>query len=387
MKGKNMATKPFTVDDMSEIAASRIPGVNIGYDVRGALSGLGVGDRVCCFVGQLAAGSTAPINTVIELTTVSQAVALFGEDSNIVHQYRAAFDVFRSGRYCAIAMAQNSASPSIEPNFEEMFNALRHSTVHILSYPYEVTDLSVNASDVPISPSSFYLDKFLEEMGGPVEQRPLIAVSSYIGNIFGGTTPAYPNINNLRIAYANAIDVTGDNQEERVCGALSAAILRSPHPARPINGANLRLRGTQFYTREEINALLRNGVTPLTVNAARQIEVVRLISTETDGVSAQLPDMWVRSLDYIREAILAEIRHCFDGELLTEDSIGTVRSVIIGGLKKLEAEEVVKNVGDYIDSVIVEANPKKLGFLSVAIPVDIVIGMHGADGLIQMIVS
>jgi phage tail sheath gpL-like len=374
-------SKPFTVDNMSEIAASRIPGVNLGYDVRGALSGLGLGNRVCCFVGQLASGSTAQIDTVIELTSVSQAVTLFGENSNIVHQYRAAFDIFRSGNYCAVAMATTN------PNFQTMFEALKHTNVNILSFPYEVTDLTTNASDVPNSASSFYLDQFLEEMGGPVEQRPLIAVSAYIGSLFAGTEPAYPKINNLRIAYANALDITGENKEERVCGALSATILTEANPATPINNANLRLRGTQAYKREEINALLRNGVTPLTINAARQIEVVRLISTETQGISAHLPDMWVRSLDYVREFILAEIRYCFDRQVLTQDSIGTVRSVIIGGLLKLEDLQVVKNVSANIENVIVEKNPDKLGFLSVKIPVDLVIGLHGADGLIQMVVS
>jgi len=369
----------FTVDDMSCVQNSRIPDINIGYDVRGASQGIRVSQRICCFIGTLDTAATAEPNTLYDIVSLAQAEELFGKDSNITQQISAALAVFRNGTYCAVAMdeinlSSDSNAPDFQPDFEAMFCELKTRTVHILSYPYEINGNAESAT---------LLKAYLELVGNPIEQRPAIAVSAFVGNLI--TPPNYPIANNKRIAYVNALDC--DQSKEHICGAVAAAILRSTHPAVPLNGVSLRLTGTKSFLRSECDVLLRRGVTPLQINAAKNLEIVRLISTETGGTSEELPDMWIRSLDYIREAMLGDLRHCFDGRVLTDESAESVRSVIIGCLKKLEEEDVVKNVDANVDLITVAPNTKKRGFLTASIPADIVIGLHGMDGMINMLLS
>jgi phage tail sheath gpL-like len=123
------------------------------------------------------------------------------------------------------------------------------------------------------------------------------------------------------------------------------------------------------------------------LDASTELAVARLISTETDEPSDKSPDLWIRSLDYSREWIRNDLKKCFDGEKLTTRSVERVRSVIFGTLKKLESREIVKNVDALKENLVVKPNPDNIGFLTCRIPVDVVVGLHGIHGTIDLIIS
>jgi phage tail sheath gpL-like len=356
-----------------------IPGTYIDLNADNALQGIRVGRRVCCFVGEIGTvgqGSATKVNTVYPISSVKQAEELFGADSNIVAQFRPAFSVFSGGIYLATALENTT-------NFVALFTALEGHRVDILSFPYPV-----NGTD---NATGRALIEYLDRVSNPTNQNPAIAVTAHIGNLTGTSDIG---INHRRITFVNAKNLDNEDCDdgcdygrEEICGAVAAMILSRPDPARSFNNFRLPLRGTSGYLRTDINALLTRGITPLNLNADRGLSVVRLVSTETDGVSEQLPDMWIRSFDFIREAVRNEIEHCFTAAKLTNESVGNVRSVILGCLKKLEDEQIVKNVDAHVPNLIVEPNPNNLGFLTVRIPADIVIPLHGAIGYIDLIVG
>jgi phage tail sheath gpL-like len=115
--------------------------------------------------------------------------------------------------------------------------------------------------------------------------------------------------------------------------------------------------------------------------------MVRLISTQTQGVSKNVPDMWIRSLDYVSEAIRFDVGAAIRRQKNTDKKIGAIRAVILGTLLSLEKNEIVKNVELYKDKLLVERMPENIGFFSVKIPTDIVLGLHGIIGHVNLIVS
>jgi len=260
-----------------------------------------------------------------------------------------------------------------------LFSLLAKSKNNIISFPYDY-DTTQGSGDFA------NLESYLKKVTDPIEQGSTIAVIGYIGDC-STNIPAKPN--NPRIAFVNMRNAYFSL--DAMVAQLTADILANPDPAIPLNNNILTMlspdsMGTD-YLRGEQEILLRNGITPLQITASGRVSIVRLVSTETVGVSEKVPDMWIRTLDYVREAIRAEVDAAIHKKKDTERNVQMVRGVILGVLLKLDEAEILKNVRDWSDRLIVVRNPDNIGTFLAQIPADAVIGLHGVIGTIDLIVS
>jgi len=228
---------------------------------------------------------------------------------------------------------------------------------------------------------------YLDFVSGPVEQRPGVAIAAVTTDTTTSTTLAKA-LNSRRMVIGSLKDT--DTPSPQVAAALSAVMLAQPDPALPFDGYELPTviappAGKNFSRQDQESILLCGGITPLEVTRAGGVSIVRLISTEIDGPSAQLPDVWVRSMDFVREACITAYTPAFKGGKLTTKTPGAVRSVLLGVMVKLEQAEIVKNVQLWKDRLIVIPDENNLGWIKVRIPADVVVGLHGMTGFIELL--
>ena len=262
-------------------------------------------------------------------------------------------------------------------DFEEVFKTLKGEKIDLVSFPYSLANtISRNA-----------LTDYIKEVSGPIEQRPVIAISGIIGDLTA-TDAQLPTTDNPRIVFANA-----KNSVEpifQLTASITALIASEPIPSIGHTNQVLPLNAMAGgYLRSEIEYLLRKGVTPLDNEQTGALSVVRIISTETGGISAVYPGLWKRHLDFVRNAVREDVKTSFQKQKLTVTAADRVRSVIFGTLKRLEEAplEVVKNVDAHASRLIVEPNPDNPGFLICRIPNDIVVPLYGMTGYIDLIIS
>lgn len=261
----------------------------------------------------------------------------------------------------------------------EIFSKLAESKNNIISFPYD-WKTEEGSGDYA------NLQKYLDKVAGPQEMNSTIAVIGAIGD-FSTEQPKLPN--NPRIAFVNIRNTYCSL--DSIVASVAAQILSEPDPAIGFNNDVLPTlapdsNGTDYLDGEK-EILLRAGITPLQITASGNVSIVRLISTHTVGVSEKIPDMWVRTLDYTREAIRADLETATRKAKDTQRTAKMVRAVILGTLLKLETAEILKNVRQWSDRLTVERNPDNIGFFLARIPADAVIPLHGVHGMIDLIIS
>ena len=136
-----------------------------------------------------------------------------------------------------------------------------------------------------------------------------------------------------------------------VAAAVAGVIAVQRDPAVPLNGAQIQgLNGlTEDYTDNEIDLLVRGGVTPLE-NVAGVISPVRGITTRTTtgGVSdttwRELTTILI--VDDLIPSVRAALRSKFARAKNTTQSRSAIRSQVIVELEKKVAAEIIDSYGD-----------------------------------------
>ena len=166
-------------------------------------------------------------------------------------------------------------------------------------------------------------------------------------------------------------------------------------PARPLN--TLALAGVDVpavadrLMRTEQETLLHNGVTPLEVGPdGTSVQIVRAISTYTVSAAgvqdvSLLDITTIRTLDYVRKAVRERVTLRFPREKLSSRTPAKVRSEILDVLHKLEELEIVEEVEANKDGVICERDSQDANRLDAKIPTDVVNGLHGVAGRIDLL--
>lgn len=231
----------------------------------------------------------------------------------------------------------------------------------------------------------------LLNVSGPMEQRGAIGVIGHTGTLSQATTLA-GQLNDGRQSLGN---LPGSVSLPWELGAAYAAVVSGEEdPARPLN--LLELRGiapppleSRLGRTEQENALY-NGVTPIEVGPGEKVQIVRSITTYTQdpqGIAdiSMLDLTTIRTLDYVRLAILTRIALRFPREKLSTRTPGKVRDQILDVLYQLESLEIVENVDANKDGVIVERDLQDPNRLNARIPVDVVNGLHVFAGRIDLL--
>lgn len=234
------------------------------------------------------------------------------------------------------------------------------------------------------------LRTYLDTVSGPMEQRGAIATYALTSTLATATTLA-GTINSGRISAALLPGTVSAPWE--VAAAYAAVIASEEDPARPLN--TLPLTGiappplASRLGRTEQENCLYNGVTPLEVGPGEKVQIVRAITTYTrdpQGVAdPSLLDLTtIRSLDYVRKAILQRWVLRFPRDKKSLRTKGRVWSETYDVLGKLEELEIVENVAGNKDKLLVQDDLQDVSRLNVRIPTDIVNGLHVLAGVVDL---
>ena len=235
------------------------------------------------------------------------------------------------------------------------------------------------------------LSDHLDDVSGPMEQRPGVGVFGYTGTMAEAITLA-AGLNDGRMLCAYLRGTRSLPME--VAAAMTGVMASEEDPARPLN--TLELDGIHApdiddrLSRMEQENLLYNGVTPLEVGPGEAVQIVRAISTYTvdaqgiDDVSL-LDITTVMTLDYVRKACRTRIALRFPRSKLSSKTPPKVRSELLDVLYRMESLEIVEAVDDNIDMLVVERDLQDVNRLNAKIPTDVVNGLHVFAGRIDLL--
>jgi len=351
---------------------TRVPGVFFDFDTRTGVRSSGVAQKNVIVVGLLGDGE-ATANTVYDIVEESEAATLFGEESVIHLAIRAAMRQYSFGNYHAIACASDGKA-----DIEAALDVLKRSTYNIIAFDFLSKD-AINA-----------LKEHIDTVTDAINQQSVIAVLAKQSAERDVITALAQIVNHNRIVlvgYKNIDDVS----RIEVSAAVAANILSQPDPSLSFDGDILvginGITPNDNWSRGEQDYLLSKGVTPVERLSGAQTAIVRLISTQTDGASKISPDMWIRTLDYVRERMVIVFKENFVKTKLTNRIPSAVRSVFLGEAKSIEAAGIIKNVDFWKDKLTVVKSNDNPGFLNARIPADCVLGLHGVIGHVELRLS
>ena len=236
------------------------------------------------------------------------------------------------------------------------------------------------------------LRTYLENVSGPLEERPGCGVYVLTGSLAAATTLA-GELNEGRLIGGLLRGTCSPAYE--VAAALAAVWCSEPDPARPLNTLPLVTIApppvSQLLSRTEQESCLANGVTPLEVGPGQMVQIVRLITTYTlnpQGIAdvSLLDATTITSLDYTRLAVRTRIALRFPRSKIsiTGNTPGRVRGQILDVLHQLEALEILDNVDAYKAQLIVEKDSQNVGQLDAQIPANVVPGLHVFAAVIDL---
>lgn len=262
-------------------------------------------------------------------------------------------------------MANGEGNPNIVKALAEV--AGKH--YHIIISPF---------SDDPNLQS---LSEHIENVSNAIEKRGAIGVAAWKGSLSTGTTQA-AKLNDGRLTmawYRNAAVTNG-----MIAAGYGAVIAFEEDPARPLNTLEIKGLGitqeSDWPMFTEQNNALYNGLTPLTI-VNNRVQILRAISTYTKNATgtddpALLDITTIRTLDYVRTAVDQRIALRFPREKLSNKTPPKVRSEILDVLYKMEELEILEEVAANQKLLIVERDLQDPNRLNVAIPADVVNGLH-----------
>lgn len=235
------------------------------------------------------------------------------------------------------------------------------------------------------------LKEHLDNISGPMEQRPCTGVFGYDGAL-GSCTTLTNTVNSGRILCAYYRGTRSPAYE--IGSAMAAVMAFEEDPARPLNTlelANIAVPPVaQRLSRTEQENLLYNGATPIEVGPGEVSQIVRAVSTyihDAQGIDdvSLLDITTIRTLDYVRNALRTRIALRFPREKLSSKTPEAVRDQILDVLYQLEDLEIVEEVDANKDGVVCERDLQDVNRLDAKIPVDVVNGLHVFAGRIDLL--
>jgi len=278
-----------------------------------------------------------------------------------------------------VALASGAANPDIADALAVIFA----DEYDIIVTPYNTQEGLSSLSD------------HLDDVSGPLEQRPATAVYAMTGALAAATTLA-PLINSGRIIGAHLRYTSATARKSMPCeiaAAFGAVMAWEEDPARPLNTLELKKITVPAIndrlSKNEQESELHNGVTPLEI-VNETVQIVRAISTylhNTSGVddTSLLDITTIRTLDYVRKNIRDRIGLRFPREKLSSKTPPRVKAEILDVLMKLEDLEMVEEVQANKAGVIVERDEQDVNRLNAKIPCDVVNGLHIFAGRIDLL--
>ena len=314
---------------MSESRHER-PGVYSSYDASAVVTA-GRGSKI---IGVAAKAASGTVGEVVTLTGYTAGVAAFGEDvdpgmSTILRL------LFLNGASTVAAVRVADE----EPDYAGAFGVLGKVEAQILVC--DSGELSVQQA----------LRTAVETASE--QRRERIAVVGGSGPKASELVERAAELNSERMVLVGPDLVRGEGTLPGVfaSAALAGAIASGTDPAIPLNGAELSgLEGlTEDYTDNDIDLLVRGGVTPLE-SVGGVISPVRGITTRTttggaaDSTWRELTTILI--VDDIIPSIRTALRSRFSRAKNTARGRSAIRSQVIVELEKKVAAEIIDSYGE-----------------------------------------
>lgn len=308
------------------------PGVYSSYDAS-SVSAAGVGTKT---VGVAAKAAKGTVGQPVTLTGYAEGVNAFGEETDGAGMSALVRLLFANGasKVQAVRVADAGETADYEAAFAAL-GALEDVKIMVC----DSVELAVQqALRQAVESASAARRERIAIVGGSGTAAELVARAA--------------ELNSERVVLAGPEGSVGS-----VCsGALTAAALAGAaacgsDPAAPLNGAALYgLSGlSAAYTDNEVDTLVRGGVTPLE-SMAGEISPVRCVTTRTttggaaDATWRELTTVQV--VDDVIPAVRAALRSKFARAKNTAQTRGAVRSQVIVELEKKLAAEIIDSYGE-----------------------------------------
>ena len=314
---------------MSESRHER-PGVYSSYDASAVVTA-GRGSKI---IGVAAKAASGTVGEVVTLTGYTAGVAAFGEDvdpgmSTILRL------LFLNGASTVAAVRVADE----EPDYAGAFGVLGKVEAQILVC--DSGELSVQQA-LPTAVET-----------ASEQRRERIAVVGGSGLKASELVERAAELNSERMVLVGPDLVRGEGTLPGVfaSAALAGAIASGTDPAIPLNGAELSgLEGlTEDYTDNDIDLLVRGGVTPLE-SVGGVVSPVRGITTRTttggaaDSTWRELTTILI--VDDIIPSIRTALRSRFSRAKNTARGRSAIRSQVIVELEKKVAAEIIDSYGE-----------------------------------------
>ena len=313
------------------------PGVYSSYDASSVIS-RGSAEKVIG-VAAKAAGGTA--NRVVTVTDYAAGVSIFGADAAGSPGMSAILKLLflgGAGKVAAVAVGTDSLGAA---DYAGAFAALAGEE-NVAVMLCDSGELSVQQA----------LRESIADAAA--NRRERIAVVGAAGETAAELVTRAAALNSERMVLVgpDVLDESGAALSSVFgAAALAAAIARENDPAVPLNGAQLRgLTGTAAqYTENEIDALVRGGVTPLE-SVGGIVSPVRGVTTRT--TTAGVADSAWRELttiliaDDVIPGIRSALRKRFARTKNTPQTRGAIRSQTVVELERKLAAEIIDEYGE-----------------------------------------
>lgn len=373
----------------------RKPGAYIEYNINLANHGLLQNNQSLLVIGTGDTSRTCTDGVPYQIFDTYTLGSVFGTTSNV---YSMGVAALNANAYCNLYALSWGVNTIMAVNYATDTNNLQTALNNIFGARYNIIAIGCNSTG-----HLQLLKTMIEAVGGPLEQRGEIGIFAFcttngtsftVQNTMNATTTAAAALNSgrmLGICYPNP-----NANDANVAAAFGSVVQWSQDPARPLN--YLVLNGitppsVQYYlSRTQQEALLNAGVTPLMVGPGSSTQIVRAISTFMNLASgvqsiALLEINTIRTLDFVRDNLLARYQSVFPRSKLNQRTIDSVRAQTIDVLILLEQPGVedVQNVEDNESAVLVQRNIADPTRLDIAIPTTVVSPLNILAG--QLILS
>ena len=308
------------------------PGVYSSYDASSAVRGR----RAARTIGVAAKSTGGTVNTAVRLTSYEMGLGAFGEDAAGTPGMSAILKLlFLGGVSTVVAVKVN------EDDYASAFGVLQ-TVENVQIVVCDSGDLAVQQA----------LRSNLESASAARRER--IAVVGMSGASATELMDRAKALNSERMVLAgpDGLDSAGKPiSGVFVAAAVAAAVAVTRDPAIPLNGTPLNgLTGVSVdYTDNEIDALVRGGVTPLEA-VGGEVSPVRGITTRTTTGGAD--DMTWRELttiliaDDVIPTIRQSLRSRFSQTKNTVQTRGAIRSQTIVELENKLRSEIIDSYSD-----------------------------------------
>lgn len=241
------------------------------------------------------------------------------------------------------------------------------------------------------------LGSHLDDVSGPLEQRPGVAVVGQTDTLSTATTLAAVNSGRIWMPLLR----NAASHPAELAAACIGALAAEDDRALPLNFVELKgilgpWSATDRLSRTEQESCLANGVSPMQVAFGGKVQIVRSVTTyTTDAYGASddslLDIQTIRVLDAVRYGLVTAAQRAWGQSKIADEAKSPnttdpdkMRATFIGWLFEYETIGYLENVAEHKDLVTVERDGANR--VNVELPADIVDGLHVIAARISLII-